>query len=304
MTATLTDLHQHVWTEPLLDALAARRCAPFVRREDGLTVLHSAGELPCVIDERGESAQTRARLLAADGADQAVVAISSPIGIEALPPDVAVELISAHLDGVLALGDGFLAWGPIPMHAPEPAAVDEILARGCVGVSVPAAALADRSALESMLPVLEHVQSHDVPLLVHPGGFAPRERWLDDPLWWTALTDYVSQMQAAWMTFATCGRRELPRLRVVFAMLAGGAPLHAERLVARGGPRVDLRDPQTYYDTSSYGPMIVESMARWVGSAQLVYGSDRPVIEPVHTGREVELMTHATMLLTRARSLA
>ena len=45
--------------------------------------------------------------------------------------------------------------------------------------------------------------------------------------------------------------------------------------------------------------MIVESMARWVGDAQLVYGSDRPVIEPVRTGREVELMTNATTLLTR-----
>jgi hypothetical protein len=106
------------------------------------------------------------------------------------------------------------------------------------------------------------------------------------------------------MTFATCGRRELPRLRVVFAMLAGGAPLQAERLIARGGPQVDLHDPLTYYDTSSYGPMLVESMARWVGCAQLVYGSDRPVIEPVRTGREVELMGNATTLLTRARSLA
>jgi 6-methylsalicylate decarboxylase len=142
-----------------------------------------------------------------------------------------------------------------------------------------------------------------VPLFVHPGGFAPREAFLDEPLWWTALTDYVSQMQAAWLTFGAFARRELPHLRVVFAMLAGGAPLLAERLIARGGPAIDLRDPLTFYDTSSYGPMIVEAMARWVGSAQLVYGSDRPVIEPVPTGREVELMNHATQLLTPARAL-
>jgi hypothetical protein len=278
-----TDLHQHVWTEPLLDALAARQCAPFVRRDDGLTVLHCPGELPCVIDEAAESPAARARMLA---------------------PDVAEELIAAHLDGVLALGHGFRAWGPIPARAPEPAAIDAVLARGCVGISLPAAALADRSALHAALPALERVQACGVPLFVHPGGFASREACLDDPLWWTALTDYVSQMQAAWLTFGAFGRRELPRLRVLFAMLAGGAPLLAERLSARGGPAIDLRDPETFYDTSSYGPMMVEAMARWVGPAQLVYGSDRPVIEPVPTGREVELMNNAGALLEPARAIA
>jgi 6-methylsalicylate decarboxylase len=299
-----TDLHQHVWTEPLLDALAARRCAPMVRRGDGLTVLHSPGELPCVIDETSESPAARARLLATDQLDQAVVAISSPIGIEMLSSEVAEELIAAHLDGVLALGHGFRAWGPIPAREPAPAAVDAALARGCMGISLPAAVLADRSALLATLPVLERVQACGVPLFVHPGGFASREAWLDDPLWWTALTDYVSQMQAAWLTFSAFGRRELPRLRVVFAMLAGGAPLLAERLVARGGPAVDLRDRKTFYDTSSYGPLMVEAMVRCVGPAQLVYGSDRPVIEPVPTGREVELMNNSGALFEPARVLA
>lgn len=299
-----TDLHQHVWTEPLLDALAARQRAPLVRRGDGLTVLHCPGELPCVIDEAAESPAARARLLAADRLDQAVVAISTPIGIELLSCEVAEELIAAHLDGVLALGPGFRAWGPIPAREPEPAAVDGALARGCVGISLPAAALADRSALDAALPVLEHVEACGVPLFVHPGGFASREAWLDDPLWWTALTDYVAQIQAAWLTFSAFGRRELPRLRVLFAMLAGGAPLLAERLVARGGPTIDLRDPKTFYDISSYGPLMVETVARCVGSAQLVYGSDRPVIEPVVTGREVELMNNSGALLESARAFA
>ena len=50
-------------------------------------------------------------------------------------------------------------------------------------------------------------------------------------------------------------------------MLAGGAPLLSERLATRGGPAVDLQDPLTFYDTSSYGPRLVEAMARWVGTA-------------------------------------
>ena len=130
------DIHQHIWTEPLLDALSARRRLPFVRRGDEqLTVLHSASERPYVIDVAAEAPAARARLLRADRADLAVIAISSPIGIEALPSGEARPLIAAHLDGVLELGDGFAAWGPLPIEDPDPVDVDELIARGCVGVS-------------------------------------------------------------------------------------------------------------------------------------------------------------------------
>jgi predicted TIM-barrel fold metal-dependent hydrolase len=294
------DLHQHVWTTPLLDALARRDRLPFVRRTDGLTVLHCSGELPYVIDTDAESAVRRTQLLSADGLERAVVALSSPIGVEALDHEAAAELISAHLDGVLSLGHAFAAWGPIPVHRPDAADVDRVLARGCAGVSLPACALAGRDALNALGPALERVQSHGVPVFVHPGGVAGphmHEAPLTEPLWWRALTDYVSQMQAAWLTFATHGRRELPELTVVFAMLAGGAPLQSERLATRGGPTVDLHDPLTFYDTSSYGPGLVEAMARWVGNGQLVYGSDRPVVEPIRTGRDRVLMGNAARVM-------
>jgi hypothetical protein len=301
------DIHQHVWTPSLLDALAARERLPFVRRTDGLIVLHCGGELPYVIDTAAESTHRRAQLLRADGADLAVVALSSPIGIEALRHGVASELISAHLDGVLGLGAGFAAWGPVAVDSPDPADVDDVLQRGCVGVSLPACALAGRNALDHVSPLLERAQAHGVPLFVHPGGVATRdarEAALNEPLWWRALTDYVSQMQAAWLTFAAFGRRQLPGLRVVFAMLAGGGPLLNERLATRGGPEIDLRDPLTFYDTSSYGPKMVETMAGWVGPSQVVYGSDRPVVEPIPSGREAELMGNAARVLAAAEALA
>lgn len=301
--APLIDIHQHVWTTPLLDALAQRTSLPFIRRTDGLTVLHSGGELPYVIDTAGESPQRRAARLRRDGADRTLVALSSPTGIEALPRPAAAELIAAHLDGVLALGPEFLAWGPVPVVDPDPDDVDAVLARGCVGVSLPASALAGHHRLETLRDVLARIEARGVPLFIHPGGMSTRDAGqaaLTEPLWWRALTDYAAQMQAAWLTFAAHGRRELPRLRVVHAMLAGGAPLLAERLATRGGPEVDLTDPGTFYDTSSYGPRMLETMARWVGPHQLVYGSDRPVVEPVPVGRERELMATAGDLIAGA----
>jgi hypothetical protein len=64
----------------------------------------------------------------------------------------------------------------------------------------------------------------------------------------------------------------------VFAALAGGAPLHVERLAGRGGPARAAFDPLTFYDTSSYGPRAIEAVGGVVGLDQLVHGSDRPVL--------------------------
>jgi hypothetical protein len=104
-------------------------------------------------------------------------------------------------------------------------------------------------------------------------------------------------MQVAWLTFATSGRPRHPELVAVFSMLAGGAPLQAERLATRGGPAVDVRDPATLYDTSSYGPGAVAALAECVGSEQLVYGSDRPVLTPLATELDAELKDRGARFL-------
>lgn len=292
------DVHQHVWTPPLLAALRERKELPFVRHSGDLIVLHSAGEQPYLIDVAREAPQRRRELLRADGLDLALVAISSPIGIESLPRHEAQPLIQAHLDGVDELGPGFAAWGPVALDQPDPHDVDAALARGCIGISLPACALAGVEALRATNPILRRAAERGAPVFVHPGRCASDSQPLNQPLWWGALTDYVAQMQAAWLAFAALARREHPHLTVVFAMLAGGAPLLSERLEARGGPRVDVRDPRVYYETSSYGPSAIESMARRVGTEQLLYGSDRPVIEPMTSGREIPLQVSAGRLLS------
>jgi 6-methylsalicylate decarboxylase len=68
-----------------------------------------------------------------------------------------------------------------------------------------------------------------------------------------------------------------PRLRVVFAALAGLAPLHGERAAVRRGPAVPS-SPQLFYDTSSYGAQAIAAVAAVVGAGQLVHGSDFPVL--------------------------
>ena len=297
------DVHQHLWTEPLIEALERRSRLPFARRDGRLCTIHLGGESPSVVDLESERPERRIALLERDGIDRALIALSSPLGIEALPRAEARLLIDAHLDGVHAIGEPFSAWAPLALDGLCAADVDAALERDCVGVSLPAGALAPPSSIDRLSPVFDRLEQLELPLFVHPGpglGWHHGDCSLVDPLWWPALTIYVAQMQAAWLAFAALARRAHPRLRVVFAMLAGGAPLLSERLQARGGPDCDVRDPNCFYDTSSYGPVAVEAMARRVGAEQLLYGSDRPVVEPVRNGREAILGENAEWITARA----
>lgn len=286
------DVHQHLWTEPFVAALAVRGELPFVRVESGLAVLYLAGERPYVIDLASETYEQRSALVELDGLDRALVCLSSPLGIEWLPRAQALALIDAYHEGALALSEPFGVWGALALEDPDPDDVDRVLARGCVGLSLPAGALAGVRALSSLAPVLTRLEVHGAPLLIHPGspavlgaGRAGGGRtFFEDPLWWPALTGYVAGMQAAWLAFLVAGRPRHPRLRVIFSMLAGLAPLHAERLLSRGVPCPPLPDPLVFYETSSYGPSTVALIEELVGSRQLLYGSDRPVVEPGELG--------------------
>jgi predicted TIM-barrel fold metal-dependent hydrolase len=295
---TKIDVHQHLWTEQLLQALADRSELPFVRREHGLTILYLAGERPYVIDVASEALGRRAALVEHDGLDRAIVCLSSPLGIEALAREHALPLLDAYLDGALSLGEPFGVWGAVALDRPDPADIDRALARGCVGISLPAGALSSIDALARMRPLLERLEMRGAPLFVHPGpgcsqapphDAGPREASLGDPLWWPALTRYVDGMHAAWLSFHAAGRRRHPGLRVVFSMLAGLAPLHAERLASRGDLGRHGEDPLVFYDTSSYGPSALRALGEVVAPEQLVYGSDRPVVEPSDLGMPWEL---------------
>ena len=118
------------------------------------------------------------------------------------------------------------------------------------------------------------------------------------------MTDYVAEMTRRGTPSAAWGRPAHPRLKVVFAMLAGGAPLHAERLAARGGPADARHDPLSFFDTSSYGPRAIDAMVRVVGVDRLVYGSDRPVVAPPALGPSARPSRHALTDANPARLLA
>jgi 6-methylsalicylate decarboxylase len=279
------DIHQHLWPERLIDELSRRDRPPLIRKAGARWKLRVEGEPEHLFDLSEHDASLRARQLGGEGIDRAVISLSIPLGIEGLPKDEAEPLLESYHAGVLELGDPFDAWASTPLRSPDPGRVDEALDRGLVGLALPAGALAGREGLVRVRPLLSRLDARGAPLFIHPGPDPLEIRYEKDqpntdPAWWPGMTAYVAQMNAAWHAFAAWGRLSHPTLRVVFAMLAGGAPLHHERFLARGGPSTAISDREIFYDTSSYGKRALDAAVRVVGIDQLVYGSDRPVVDP------------------------
>jgi predicted TIM-barrel fold metal-dependent hydrolase len=233
--------------------------------------------------------------------------MSTVFGIESLPRAEAQPLLDAYTEGARDLPQQFGHWATACVADPQPDEVDARLAdAGAVGLALPASALGGADEFEHVAGVLERLEQLEAPLLVHPGpapGFqthAPPPPRPTTPAWWPALTRYVYEMHAAWFAFIAFGRAQHPGLRVVFVMLAGLAPLHLERLSARGGPAQDGIDRDVFFDTSSYGPQAIDGMVRALGVDQLVYGSDRPYAEP-RRWTLGEAARHATLVTNPAR---
>lgn len=272
------DIHQHLWPEPLLDGLARRSEPPMLVRHRAGWTLRAPGEPEFPFEPGDHDPQRRADQVYADGLDLALIAPSTPLGIEALPPAEAEPLLEAYHAGVAALPAQFGAWAAVSLSAPDAGALAHRLEAGFVGACVSASALAGPAGFEHLGPVLEVLERQGAPLFIHPGP-PTGEPSAGIPPWWSAMTEYVGAMQTAWHAVAVWGRSRHPRLRVCFAMLAGLAPLQRERLTARGAEA--RTDENAFLDTSSYGPRAIDAVLREVGVDRLVHGSDRPVIAAV-----------------------
>jgi hypothetical protein len=260
------DVHQHLWAPAFVDALRRRTASP---RLDGWT-LHLDGEPPYEVNP-GDHDLT-GRLALNEGLDLALVSLSSPLGIESLPPEDAWPIIDAYHEDARALPSPFGAWAATCLSSIDPARLAKTLDEGFAGLQLPATALRNAEDLARIAPLLDVLTERDLPLFVHPGPATDPE----GPGWWPAVVPYVQQMHASWFAFAAFGRARHPELRVCFSLLAGLAPLHSERLKNRGGDSRGLVDSGMFLETSSYGPRAIDTIVRELGIDVVVNGSDQP----------------------------
>ena len=270
------DLHQHLWPEGVLRVLERRARAPRARWQGELWRIDLPGEPSFFVDPREHDVEAREAAL---DVDRALVALSSPAGVEDLPARDALAVIAAWHEaaGGLPARLGWWTATPAELTAEDEADIAaQALSDGAAGLCLPATRLATPAEADEVLPLLAAVSDAGAPVFVHPGPVAGAGM---QPAWWSPATDYVAQQHAAWHAFHDVVRPQLPRLRAIFALLAGLAPLHTERTLQRGGSLSEtaLADQLCFYDTSSYGPRAVRAMATAVGIGQLVHGTDYPV---------------------------
>jgi hypothetical protein len=256
------DMHQHLWPEPLVAALARRHDAP--RLQDGM--LELPGEDARVVDLAMYGLEARLALLDRLSIDVAVVSLSPLLGIDTLPAGEAAELVGAYEEGMLELTSA--TGGRIVGLA---AAVPR---DGLPGVCVAASRLGDLAALA---PVLDDVERRGTFVFVHP---EPASAPPGMPTWWPAVVEYTAQMQAAYAAWLAGGAERWPDVRIVFAHLAGGAPFQLERLRSWGVAGRDVLYENVFFETSSYGNRAFELCLATFGVGQLVFGSDTPILDP------------------------
>jgi hypothetical protein len=255
------DLHQHLWPPALIRALELRNDRPRLR---GRNLELPGGEGEVDLTTHGLDA----RLAALDRDEIDVALISCPPTLE-----LGEDLVEAYHEGILEV---VAASGGRLQALACGAARD-----GFAGACVAAQRLDD---LDTLAPLLAELERRGEPVFVHPG---PASTPPGAPGWWPSVVGYTAQMQAAYAAWIVGGADRWPRLRVLFAILAGGAPVQLERLASRGVDTRTVLNDNVFFDTASYGERALELTLATYGVGQLVYGSDWPVIDADSTLRAV-----------------
>lgn len=255
------DVHQHLWPQPLLAALRARSERPRLR---GSTLELPSGDWDADLGDH--TLEARLALLDRDEIDVALISCPPTLELDA-------ELEDAYHEGILEV---VRSSGGRLMALACRSARD-----GFAGACVPAWSIAGLTELE---PVLAELDRRGEVLFVHPG---PAAVPAGAPGWWPAVVDYTAQMQAAYAAWIATSADRWPNVRVVFAILAGGAPVQLERLASRGVDSRSIAFPNVFLDTASYGPRALELAFATYGVGQIVYGSDAPVIDSSPTLQSV-----------------
>jgi 6-methylsalicylate decarboxylase len=281
------DLHQHLWPPQLIRELRRRDAPPLLEGDGDQPMLRLRHEPDGALRLAAHDPAERLRVLDEVGIDRAVVSLSTPIGIEALPATEALPLLDAYHEGIAevmaASGGRIGAWAATGLELPDAGAsmLQPLLRDGFSGVSLASEALSTRAGVERCEPLLSMLEGAGRPLFVHPGPAPwtpPYAREEDMPGWWANLAVYPGLVNRAFFTWRAIGAQRHPRLRLVFAVAGGGAPLLEGRFRTFSGLRGEI-DPNVFLDTASSQRLALEHLMATYGIEQVVYGTDIPVID-------------------------
>ena len=162
-----TDVHQHLWTESLVEALAGRHEFPFVSRENGLAVLYLPDERPYVMTWPPRRRPRAPRWWRATASTAHCCASRARSASNGCRGGRRIRS-STPITAVLGARRAIRGLGSVPLRRPDPDDVDHALEHGCVGISLPAGALAGVAAVSRMEALLDRLERRGAPLSCTP----------------------------------------------------------------------------------------------------------------------------------------
>ncbi len=208
------------------------------------------------------------------------------------------------------------AFGAVPVQ--DPAAAAGLLAElrgypGLVGVEVPACVQGRLLGDDALLPFWEAAEDLGFAVFVHPTTRGLGIPALADHYLWNSVGNPLeTAMTAAHLVMRGVLERH-PRLRVLLAHGGGALPslrgrlrhAHRFRPEARSRLREDVDSSlrRLYYDTVTHDPVLLRQLVEWVGTGQVLLGSDFPfdmgLEQPVAFVRSAELAASAEAQVLR-----
>lgn len=293
----LIDWHSH-WLSPSVVELLEQRSQPPCLTQDarGRWLCMPRGKLSFGLDYH--ETETMLAGMKASGIDHAVLSLAGLFGLDTLPAEEAVPLLTGYNRELAMLCQQYpkklsgLAALPLNDLEVAKACLETALADGLIGAILPIDAFRDPVSLIPLGPLLACLNSHDAHLFLHPGPWpgtnyqAPPSTDYD-PLN-TALRHSVLGVQAAiseavlTLCLTDC-LAPYPTLNIQVANLGGNLPWlvermdHLQRLRTPEARPPSERLDRIWVDTATFGPRAIGLAAEVFGVQRLLFGSDAPI---------------------------
>ena len=257
--------------------------------------------------------ERRLALLDAGGIDAAVISISTPVGVESLPEDEARPLLDAYHGGISELVDrsnGRLrAFAAACLNAADAGAGD-VADRLRGGIRRPVAAergAGDAGRARPLRAAARAARAGGTAAVraSRAGSVDAARAGRPAPAGVVDAARPVPGLVAARVrdVAGAGGAAPIPTLRVVFAIMAGGAPFLEGRWRTFSGLAGAI-DRNVFLDTASCQRLDLELALAAYGAEQIVLGTDIPVIDPEPLLRSLDALGPAVFEAVAERNPA
>ncbi|WP_114578601.1 amidohydrolase family protein [Saliphagus sp. LR7] len=294
------DVHNHFLPEPYIDRLLKMDTAVGLTRSgDQLYAVHERSGTASVkagnripLNDGFTDVQERLEWMEDHDIDRTVVSVSTPNPLAgAFTPEQSTDLVTAINDGFATVRDQypdvFAGLGMLPLREPDIAVneVDRIATDlNLSGIALPTSLPEGKLSDDSLTPVFEAIDEHDLTVFFHPHGNPLSDVLDSDESFLSPLVVFPTETTFQIARLIYDGFFDAYDFDTVLPHM-GGTLLHLAGRIDRGRQEID--DPNApparsvletlkgcYFDTISFHQPAMRAAIETVGVDQFVFGTD------------------------------